>query len=234
MFKISDKIEASKEELVQLEVMNNGKTIREVGYDIDGSAACFRYYAGLITKQNGETYEVGEPVQSMVVREPIGVAGLIVPWNFPLLMGVWKIAPALAAGNPIVFKPAEITPITAVKLFEIMEEVGMPKGVINLIMGDGAVIGQVISESHEVDVVSFTGSTQTGRKIMEAATGNLKNISLELGGKSPNIIFDDVDIDVAVDYALYGIFLGAGQVCSAGSRLLIQERHLRAVYRTLR
>lgn len=223
LFRIADRIEAEKDEFVRLEVMNNGKSAREAGYDIDDSAACFRYYAGLITKPSGETVDVAEPIQTMIVKEPMGVAGLIVPWNFPLLMGVWKIAPALAAGNTIVFKPAEITPITTVKLFEIIEEVGIPVGVANLVMGDGAVIGQTISESHDVDVVSFTGSTNTGRKIMQAASGNLKNISLELGGKSPNVFFDDVDVDVAVDYALYGIFLGAGQVCSAGSRLLVQE-----------
>ena len=159
----------------------------------------------------------------MVVREPVGVAGLIVPWNFPLLMSVWKIAPALAAGNTIVIKPAEVTPITLMKLFEIIEEVGVPKGVANLLMGKGSIVGQTIAESMDVDVVSFTGSTNVGRDIMKAASGNLKKISLELGGKSSNIIFDDADFETAVDYGLFGIFFGSGQVCTAGSRILVQD-----------
>lgn len=204
--------------------MDNGKTRAEAEFDMEDAAACFRYYAGLITKPAGETFDVPDPnIHSMVVREPVGVAGLVVPWNFPMLMSVWKIAPALAAGNTIVFKPAEITPITAVKVFEIMEQVGIPAGAANMILGDGRVVGQAVAESHDVDAISFTGSTQTGRKIMQAATGNLKKISLELGGKSPNIIFDDVDLEIAVDQALFGIFLGAGQVCVAGSRILVQE-----------
>ncbi len=224
LYKIADKLEEQFDELVDLEVMNNGKTRAEAEFDIQDSATCFRYYAGLITKPAGETYDVPDPdIQSMVVREPVGVAGLIVPWNFPLLMGVWKVAPALAAGNTIVFKPAEITPITAIKLFEIMEQIGIPAGVANLVLGAGGVIGQEIAESHKVDVVSFTGSTLTGRKIMQAASGNLKKTSLELGGKSPNIIFDDVDLEIAVDQALFGIFFGAGQICAAGSRILVQE-----------
>ncbi|RWR06940.1 aldehyde dehydrogenase family protein [Siminovitchia fortis] len=224
LFKIADKLEEHHEELVELEVMDNGKTRAEAEFDMEDAAACFRYYAGLITKPAGETFDVPDPnIHSMVVREPVGVAGLVVPWNFPMLMSVWKIAPALAAGNTIVFKPAEITPITAVKVFEIMEQVGIPAGAANMILGDGRVVGQAVAESHDVDAISFTGSTQTGRKIMQAATGNLKKISLELGGKSPNIIFDDVDLEIAVDQALFGIFLGAGQVCVAGSRILVQE-----------
>ncbi|MFD1708255.1 aldehyde dehydrogenase family protein [Siminovitchia sediminis] len=224
LYKIADKLERQFEELVDMEVMNNGKTRGEAEFDMEDAVACFRYYAGLITKPSGETYDVPDPnIQSMVVREPVGVTGLVVPWNFPMLMSVWKIAPALAAGNTLVFKPAEVTPITAKKLFEIMEQVGIPAGVANMVLGEGGVIGQAIAESHEVDAISFTGSTQTGRKIMQAATGNLKKISLELGGKSPNIIFEDVNLEVAVDQALFGIFFGAGQVCSAGSRILVQE-----------
>lgn len=224
LYQIADKLEEQFEELVDLEVLDNGKTRGEAEFDMEDAVACFRYYAGLITTPGGETFEVPDPdIQSMVVREPVGVAGLVVPWNFPMLMSVWKIAPALAAGNTIVFKPAEITPVTAIKVFEIMEEVGIPAGVANMILGEGGVIGQAIAESHDVDAISFTGSTQTGRKIMQAATGNLKKISLELGGKSPNMIFDDVDLEIAVDQALFGIFFGAGQVCSAGSRILVQE-----------
>ncbi len=223
LFKIADKLDEKHNELVKLEVMDNGKTKAEASFDINDAATCFRYYAGLITKPDGETYDVPEPVQAMVVREPVGVAGLIVPWNFPMLMSVWKIAPALAAGNTIVFKPAEITPVTATKLFEIMEEAGIPKGVVNMVMGEGSVVGQTISESNDVDVVSFTGSTEIGRRVMRAAAGNMKKISLELGGKSPNIIFDDADFETAIDYGLFGIFFGAGQVCSAGSRIIVQE-----------
>ncbi|RJS59522.1 aldehyde dehydrogenase family protein [Bacillus sp. PK3_68] len=221
--KIADKIDEKFEELVNLEVMDNGKLKAEAEFDVADAATCFRYYAGLILTPEGETYQVPENVQAMVVREPVGVAGLIVPWNFPLLMSVWKIAPALAAGNTIVYKPAEATPITAMKLVEIIEEVGVPQGVMNLVMGRGAVVGQTIAESHDVDMISFTGSTNVGREIMKAAAGNLKKISLELGGKSPNIIFADADFETAVDYALFGIFFGAGQVCSSGSRILVEE-----------
>ncbi|KKB41245.1 aldehyde dehydrogenase family protein [Bacillus thermotolerans] len=221
--KIADKIEENFDELVKLEVMDNGKLKAEAEFDISDAATCFRYYAGLILAPEGETYQVPEDVQAMVVKEPVGVTGLIVPWNFPLLMSVWKIAPALAAGNTIVYKPAESTPITAMKLVEIIEEVGVPKGVVNLVMGKGSVVGQTIAESHDVDLVSFTGSTEVGREIMKAAAGNLKKVSLELGGKSPNIIFADADFETAVDYALFGIFFGAGQVCSSGSRILVEE-----------
>ncbi|WP_338751837.1 aldehyde dehydrogenase family protein [Bacillus sp. FJAT-52991] len=224
LYKIADKIDEKFEELVELEVMNNGKIKAEAEFDIADAAECFRYYAGLIKAPSGETYSVPEPtMQAMVIREPVGVAGLIVPWNFPLLMSVWKIAPALAAGNTIVYKPAEITPVTAMKLFEIIDEVGIPKGVANMVMGKGSIVGQTIAESKDVDLVSFTGSTDVGRRIMQAASGNLKKISLELGGKSPNIIFADADFETAVDYALFGIFFGAGQVCSAGSRILVEE-----------
>lgn len=223
LIKIADKIDENFEELVDLEVMNNGKIKAEAEFDIADSADCFRYYAALIKTSSGETYNVPEPVQAMVVREPVGVAGLIVPWNLPLLMSVWKIAPALAAGNAIVIKPAELTPITLMKLFEIIDEVGLPKGIINLVMGKGSVVGQTLAESNDVDVISFTGSTDVGKQIMRAATGNLKKVSLELGGKSPNIIFADADFETAVDYALFGIFFGAGQVCSAGSRIIVED-----------
>ncbi|MBO9131149.1 aldehyde dehydrogenase family protein [Bacillus sp. 165] len=223
LFKIADKIEEYGEELTRLETMDNGKTLREAGFDVSDAAACFRYYAGLITKPDGYTYHVADPMQAMVVREPVGVCGLIVPWNYPLLMSVWKIAPALAAGNSIVFKPSEVTPVTPTKLFQILDEVGLPKGVANLVMGVGPVVGNEIAESAYVDMVSFTGGTKTGKHIMRVAAGNMKKISLELGGKSPNIIFADADFETAVDYALFGIYAGAGQVCSAGSRILVEE-----------
>jgi betaine-aldehyde dehydrogenase len=223
LFKIADKIDEHKDELTQLETMDNGKTLREAGYDVGDAAACFRYYAGLITKPDGQTYHVADPMQAMVVREPVGVCGLIVPWNYPLLMSVWKLAPALAAGNTIVYKPSEITPVTPKKLFEIFEEVGLPKGVANMVLGAGPVIGHEIAAHPEVDMVSFTGGTKTGKHIMKTAADTMKKVSLELGGKSPNIIFADADFETAVDYALFGIYAGAGQVCSAGSRILVEE-----------
>lgn len=157
LFKIADKIEEYADELTQLETMDNGKPLREAGFDVGDAAACFRYYAGLITKPDGYTYHVADPMQAMVVREPVGVCGLIVPWNYPLLMSVWKIAPALAAGNTIVFKPSEVTPVTPKKLFEIFEEVGLPKGVANMVMGAGPVVGNEIASHPEVDMISFTG-----------------------------------------------------------------------------
>ncbi|HDR7598292.1 TPA: aldehyde dehydrogenase family protein [Bacillus mycoides] len=223
LFKIADEIDKNMEELVYLETMDNGKMYREAEGDIGDAAACFRYYAGLITKPDGQTYHVADPMQAMVVREPVGVCGLIVPWNYPLLMSVWKIAPALAAGNTIVFKPSEVTPITATKLFEILEKVGLPKGVANMVMGAGPIVGNEIAASNKVDMISFTGGTKTGKHIMRTAADNMKKISLELGGKSPNIIFADADFETAIDYALFGIYAGSGQVCSAGSRILVEE-----------
>jgi betaine-aldehyde dehydrogenase len=223
LFKIADKLEEKAEELAALETLDNGKPLREARFDIDDAAACFRYYAGLATKPTGQTYEVPDGQQAMVIREPIGVCGQIIPWNFPLLMSGWNLAPALAAGNSVVFNPSEVTPVTAVKLFEILEEVGVPKGVANLVLGAGPVVGQAIAEHEEIDKVAFTGGTATGRKIMEASLGNLKKVTLELGGKSPNIVFADSDFETAVDYALFGIFCNQGQVCSAGSRLLLEE-----------
>lgn len=223
LLKVADLIDAEAETLARVETEDNGKILTESEYDIQDAADCFRYYAGIVLHPDGETYPVPADVQAMVVKEPVGVVGLIVPWNFPLLMGVWKIAPALAAGNTLVYKPSEVTPMNAHRLFEILEEAGVPKGVANMVHGEGAVVGQTISESHDIDMVSFTGSTAVGREIMKAAAGNLKKISLELGGKSPNIIFADADFETAVDYGLYGIYFGTGQICSAGSRILVQE-----------
>jgi betaine-aldehyde dehydrogenase len=185
------------------------------------AAACFRYYAGIATKPHGETYDVPGPSQSFTVREPIGVCGMIVPWNYPLLMAVWKLAPALAAGNTCVLKPSELTPLTALRLAGLMHDAGLPAGVVNVVTGAGPIVGAALAESHDVDKIAFTGGTSTGRAIMSAAVGNLKKISLELGGKSPNVVFADADFETAVDYALFAIYAGCGQVCSAGSRLLL-------------
>ncbi|MGE1112048.1 aldehyde dehydrogenase family protein [Priestia megaterium] len=223
LFKIADKLEEAKEELAALETMDNGKPYREAEADVEDAAACFRYYAGLITKPDGQTYSVPAPMQAMVIKEPIGVCGLIVPWNYPLLMSVWKIAPALAAGNTIVFKPSEVTPVTPTKLFEILESVGLPEGVANLVMGAGDTVGNTLIQDKRVDKISFTGGTVTGKHIMRQAAENVTKVSLELGGKSPNIIFADADFETAVDYALFGIFAGSGQICAAGSRILVEE-----------
>ncbi|MEC1520566.1 aldehyde dehydrogenase family protein [Neobacillus niacini] len=223
LLQIADLIQENSDELRDLEVQNNGKTKREAESDVEEAVNTFRYYAGLLNVPNGQVYETSGNMQTLIIKEPIGVAGLIVPWNFPLLMSVWKIAPALAAGNSILLKPAEITPMTAVKLFELMDQSDLPKGAATLIMGDGPIVGQTIAESEDVDIVSFTGSTGVGRHIMQAAAGNMKKVSLELGGKSPNIIFDDADLETALDYSLFGIFMGSGQVCSSGSRILVQE-----------
>ncbi len=223
LFKVADLLEDRAEEFAMTDTMDNGKPLREARFDVSDTVGCFRYYAGLATKPHGQTYEVSDPMQALVVREPIGVCGQIIPWNYPLMMAAWKLAPALAAGNTVVFKPSEITPLSAIKLFEIFEEARIPKGVANLVLGEGATVGHAIASHHEVEKIAFTGGTVTGRKIMQAATGNLKKISLELGGKSPNIVFSDADFETAVDYALFGIFSNQGQVCSAGSRLLLEE-----------
>ncbi len=220
---LADKIEQHYDEFAELDTQNNGKPLRESRFDVTDAINCFRYYAGLINKPLGQTYQVGDPMLTMVVREPIGVCGQIVPWNYPLLMAAWKLAPCLAAGNTTVFKPSELTPLSAIRLFELIDEVGFPPGVANLVLGAGPVVGHELAASPLIDKVAFTGGTVTGRSIMQAASGNLKKISLELGGKSPNIVFADADFDLAVEYAMFGIFANQGEVCSAGSRLLVEE-----------
>ena len=224
LYKIADRLEEKADEIARLETANNGKVIRATTYaDIPVSIQCFRYYADLIKNMKKESYTRADSLETIIIHEPIGVCGLIVPWNFPLMLAVWQIAPALAAGNTIVLKPAEFTPVTVFKLFEIMEEVGLPAGVANLVLGPGPEVGNELAESHDVDKIAFTGGTKTGQSIMHAAAGNMKKITLELGGKSPLIVFDDVDFEVAVENAMFGIFHNAGQVCSAASRLLVQE-----------
>src|SRR5438552_12495971 len=215
LFKLADAIDARAEEFAILETRNNGKPLREAKFDLADAANCFRYYAGLITKPQGQTFEVPDPnITTMVVREPIGVCGQIIPWNYPLLMAAWKLAPGLAAGNCCILKPAEPTPLTAIKLFELIAQVGFPHGSAQLVLGPGPTVGQALAASALVDKIAFTGGTATGRKILEAAAGNLKKTTLELGGKSPNIIFADADFDVALDYALFGIYAGQGEVAA--------------------
>lgn len=224
LFKLSDRIEANAEELAKLDTLNNGKPLREARYDVADSAGCFRYYAGLASKPGGQTYEVSDPaIMAQTVREPIGVCGQIIPWNYPLMMAAWKLAPGLAAGNCCILKPSELTPLSAGLLFELIEEVGFPPGVAQLLLGPGDPVGQALAESDRVDKIAFTGGTATGRKIMRAAAGNLKKITLELGGKSPNIVFADADFEPALEYAMFGILAGQGEVCSAGSRLILER-----------
>jgi betaine-aldehyde dehydrogenase len=234
LFRVADAIDASRDEFMRIDTLNNGKPLRETEYDAIDAANCFRYYAGLATKPHGQTFDVPAPSQTFTVREPIGVCGQIVPWNYPLLMATWKLAPALAAGNVCVLKPAELTPLSTIRLAMIFEELEFPPGVVNIVLGPGATAGHALAASVLVDKIAFTGGTKTGRSIMQAATSNLKKISLELGGKSPNVVFADADFDTAVDYALFGIFANAGQVCSAGSRLIVERSlHDRLVERVV-
>ena len=222
--KIGELILQEKEELARLETLDTGKTIEESRADMDDISNVFFYFAGLADKDGGELIESPIPNStSKIVREPIGVCGQITPWNYPLLQAAWKLAPALASGNTLVLKPSEITPLTSVKVFELFEQAGVPKGVANLVLGAGAEVGAELAENTDVDLISFTGGIETGKTIMQAASTNVKKVALELGGKNPNIVFADADFDVAVDQALNAVFFHAGQVCSAGSRLLVEE-----------
>lgn len=223
LFKVADLIRANAKRLAELETRNCGKPLAEAEFDVSDAANCFEFYGGLATKIHGETMSVPANSFSYVVREPIGVCGQIIPWNFPLLMVAWKLAPALAAGNTVILKPSELTPITALELFKLIDQCGFPAGVVNLITGPGVGAGEELASNSMVDKIAFTGGTVTGRKIMQAATGNLKKISLELGGKNPNIVFADCDLDMAIDGALFGAFANQGEVCSAGSRLIVER-----------
>ena len=203
---LADAIAANREELARLETTDTGKTTEESRWDMDDVAAVFNYYAGLAREEAPEVLEAPDPNgKSIAVREPGGVCGLILPWNYPLLQASWKLAPALAAGCTVVMKPSELTPLTTLRLTELCEEVGFPNGVINTVLGPGATVGAELAENHSVDLLSFTGGSQTGRTIMGAAAGNLKRVALELGGKNPHIIFADADFDVAVDLSLIHI-----------------------------
>ncbi|NGQ95143.1 aldehyde dehydrogenase family protein [Brevibacillus sp. SYP-B805] len=223
LLKIADLLEQRTEEFAWLDTLNNGKPLRESRYDMSDAVNQFRYYAGLATKPHGQTYDVPDQMQAMVVREPIGVVAQIIPWNYPLVMATQKIAPAIAAGCTVVIKPAEQTPLSLIRLFEIIDQVGFPPGVINLVLGAGETVGAEMARHPLVDKVAFTGGTETGIRIMKAAADTIKKVSLELGGKSPNIVFADADYETAVDYALFAIFANQGEVCSAGSRLLLEE-----------
>ncbi|SES91240.1 aldehyde dehydrogenase (acceptor) [Oceanobacillus limi] len=222
--KIADLIERDKEELAEIESLDTGKTVEESRGDMDDIAGVFRYYAEIADKDGGEIIDSPIPNSiSKVVKEPVGVCGQITPWNYPLLQASWKLAPALVTGNTLVMKPSEITPLTTVKVFELMEEAGVPNGVANLVLGAGNSVGQELSTNTDVDLISFTGGIQTGKRIMQAASVNVKKLALELGGKNPNVVFADADFDTAVDQALNAVFFHAGQICSAGTRLIVEE-----------
>ncbi len=221
--RIADLLQRDREEIAVMESLDTGKTIEEGRIDVDDVTDVFRYYAGLAGKDAGRLVSAPEGVHSKVVYEPVGVCGMITPWNYPLLQLSWKMAPALAAGNTMVVKPSEITPVTTAKLVELTTEAGVPAGVVNLVTGSGPDAGAPLSEHPDVDLISFTGGLATGRRIMAAASETVKKIALELGGKNPNIIFPDVDLDTAVDYALAAAFFHSGQVCSAGARLIVHN-----------
>ncbi len=222
--RIADAIEAHADELAEIETLDNGKPIRESRRgDIPLAAMHFRYYAGLAPTVGGRTVPVSAPgVFNYTLREPVGVVGAIVPWNFPLLIATWKLAPALAAGCTVVLKPAEETPLTALRLAEILEAIGFPKGVVNVVTGDGQT-GAALVKHPGVDKITFTGSTEVGKIIMREAADRIARVSLELGGKSANIVFEDADLDAAVKGAGIGIFYNQGQLCTAGSRILVQK-----------
>ncbi|MDQ3556140.1 MAG: betaine-aldehyde dehydrogenase [Gemmatimonadota bacterium] len=223
LYRIADGIEARAGELARLETMDNGKPVREArAIDVKEAIDCFRYYAGWADKVEGETIPVPGPYLNYTRREPVGVCGQIIPWNYPLQMAAWKVAPALACGNTVVLKPAEQTPLTALELARIAAEVGLPAGVLNVVPGFGETAGAALVRHPDVDKVAFTGSTEVGRIIAREASGTLKRVSLELGGKSPNIVFADADLDAAVRGAAMAIFYNGGQACTAGSRLLVE------------
>lgn len=226
LWRLAELIDANADELALLEVLNTGKPLKIARlFDVGLSAECLRYHAGWATKLEGATREVSLPGNwhAYTLREPVGVAGLIVPWNVPLPMAVGKIAPALAAGCTVVLKPAELTPLTAVRLGELIIEAGFPPGVVNIVTGLGTTAGQALVDHPGVDKISFTGSTAVGQRILASAAGNLKRLSLELGGKSPVFIFADADLERATDAAARGIFANSGQVCAAGSRLFVHR-----------
>ncbi|HET6477299.1 MAG TPA: aldehyde dehydrogenase family protein [Thermoleophilia bacterium] len=211
------------EDLARLESMQMGKLLEEARVDMLDAAHTFELYAGMVQDQHGETLEVPGETMSMVVREPVGVTAGITPWNYPMLMAAWKAAPSLAAGNVMILKPATISPLTNLELARIFEEAGLPRGVFQVVTGPGGEIGDYLAGHADVDMVAFTGSVEVGKHIMRRAADNVKKIGLELGGKSPNIVFADADFEAAIDGALIGIFAGTGEVCSAGSRLLVER-----------
>lgn len=225
LLRLADLIESNAEELARLESLDTGHPIRDSRFlDVPRTAVTYRYFGGMADKFQGEQIPVEAGFLNYTLREPVGVVGQVVPWNFPLMFTSWKMAPALAAGNCVVMKPAEITPLSSLKIAELMAEAGMPDGVVNILPGLGHVAGQYIAEHSDIGKVAFTGSTATGRRIVQASAGNLKKVQLELGGKGANIVFEDANLVAAVNGAAWAIFHNQGQACIAGSRLVLHEK----------
>jgi acyl-CoA reductase-like NAD-dependent aldehyde dehydrogenase len=224
VWRLGDLIQQNLDEMARLESLCTGKTLFDSGkVEIPFAADVFRYYAGWATKIHGETLQLRDNAFTFTLRQPVGVIGAIVPWNFPFLLSSWKLGPALAAGNTVVLKPASQTPFTALKFAELCQEAGLPPGVVNVVTGPGGKVGMAMVRDPRVDKIAFTGSTEVGKQIMREAAGTLKRLSLELGGKSPNIVFADADMEAAVRGAMTGIFYNKGEVCAAGSRLFVEE-----------
>ncbi len=224
LLRVADLLERDAALVAEAESRDTGKRLVESEFDVADVVSVFRHYGRIAAEDAGRTVDTGNPdVVSRVVHEPIGVCGLIAPWNYPLLQASWKVAPCLAAGNTFVLKPSELTPHTSIHLMRLLEEAGLPAGVGNLVLGSGPEAGALLAEDPRVDLVSFTGGLLTGRRVMAAAAATVKKVALELGGKNPNIVFADADLEVALDYALTAVFLHSGQVCSAGARLLVEE-----------
>lgn len=225
LLRLADLIEANADELARLESLDTGHPIKDSrALDVPRTAACFRYFGGMADKFQGDVVPVEAGFLNYLMREPVGVVGQVVPWNFPLMFTSWKMGPALAAGNTIVLKPSEITPLSTLKIAELMSEAGLPDGVVNIVPGYGHVAGQALAEHPGVSKIAFTGSTGTGRRIVQASASNLKKVQLELGGKGANIVFDDANLAAAVNGSAWAIFHNQGQACIAGSRLMLHER----------
>jgi betaine-aldehyde dehydrogenase len=225
LLRLADLIEARSDELARLESLDTGHPLRDSrALDVPRTAACFRYFGGIADKLQGDVVPVEAGFLNYLLREAVGVVGQVVPWNFPLMFTSWKMGPALAAGNTIVLKPAEITPLTSLRIAELMSEAGLPDGVVNVVPGLGSVAGQYIAEHERIAKIAFTGSTATGRRIVQASSTNLKKVQLELGGKGANIVFDDADLAAAVNGSAWAIFHNQGQACIAGSRLVVHEK----------
>ncbi len=225
LLKLADAIEAHAAELAEIETLDTGHPIRDTrGLDVPRTAATFRYFGGMADKFQGSVVPVEHGFLNYVTHEPLGVVGQIVPWNFPVMFTSWKMAPALAAGNCVILKPAELTPLSSLKIAELVGEVGFPAGVVNIVPGYGTVAGQYLAEHPQVAKIAFTGSTATGRKIVQASSGNLKRVQLELGGKGANIVFDDANLPAAIAGSAFAVFHNQGQACIAGSRLLLHEK----------
>ena len=223
LFRVAEKIRAEAPTLAELEARNCGKPIVEAEFDINDTATCFEYYGGLATKVLGHVNPVPDNALSLTLKEPVGVAGQIIPWNYPLLMAAWKLAPAIAAGCTCVLKPAEQTPLTVLEMAGWLEDLGFPPGVVNIVTGFGETAGAPLVSHPGVDKIAFTGSAAVGRIILRGAADSIKRVTLELGGKSPNIFFADADFEAAIDGALFGVFINQGEVCSAGSRILVEK-----------